>query len=508
MTLQERLKQAQSNRAKAADRNKAIIKEQKALLEQNEKLSDEQRTQFDALTAEFDQNKATIEECNAEEATCNALIAREQATSNLVPRQSSAASGTPVASTNPSTPGTQLNIEQPEGEREQVNLVPGSSLSHPADIRIVVNRPKLQAFSGIRNGLSPEQRAFRAGNWVIATMASALPTSVPTALAARCIQFCADHMLFPHDSSGFQGFVPEEFDADMIVLRERYGVARNIMQIVPMSSDTKRQMKWVDGMAAQFVGPLGSTANDEPQVVPVNLVAKKIRCAGVFSADLEADSVADIGDIFMNEMSRAFAIREDQAAFNGDGSDNGNYGGINGINNYLINTGTKGCPDATGTTWAAITYADIMNLFALLPSYAEEAGNVEIVCHKAFYFNVLLPLTTSLGGADRSDVENMPGYMFNGVPVRFAQVMPSVTPASSSVTQVAMLLGDFRMAGMFGDRRSMQFKFTDQATVGGVNTWDEDQIGVKATERIDVNWHDLGDSTTAGSVVGLKQTGP
>ena len=59
------------------------------------------------------------------------------------------------------------------------------------------------------------------------------------------------------------------------------------------------------------------------------------------------------------------------------------------------------------------------------------------------------------------------------------------------------LFGDIAMAATFGDRRGMtvarstEYKFA------------EDQIAIKATERFDINIHDIGDTTNAGPVVAL-----
>lgn len=504
MNLKQRLANIQAEKKTLAARQKEIHDEQTRIYQSAEgKMSDNDRKQYDSLKEEFLKNKENLARLSDEEDEVNELIKQEAEVNALQPVKTKA----------PSTPAGQLtgtveNPADPPGEPQEVALVPNCSVSHPADLNIVVKKPRLEAFKETRGGLNPHQRAYRAGAYVIACLAQQMPGSVPRKLAETTVGFCKDYMVYPHDNSGFSGFVPEEFVADAIVLREKYGVARKLLEITNMSSETKRYMKWVSGMSAQFVSSTGSVTNSEPTYKPINLVAKKIKSAGVFSDDLSADSIADIGDKFMRDMNYAFSIREDQAAFNGDGSDTGDYGNILGIIPHLKTIGTAGVKTSAATAWASITDTEIDELFGLLPSYAEEMDNVMIVCHKKFFWNVLRPLTLGAGGSTKADVENEPGYQYNGVPVMFSQVMPSATPADNTVTDIPMLLGDFRMAGIMGDRQEMQFKFTDQATVGGVNVFDEDQIGIKSTERIDINWCDAGDSSAAGSVVGLEITGP
>jgi HK97 family phage major capsid protein len=59
------------------------------------------------------------------------------------------------------------------------------------------------------------------------------------------------------------------------------------------------------------------------------------------------------------------------------------------------------------------------------------------------------------------------------------------------------MFGDLSLAATLGDRR--------QITVGLSQDryFVEDQIGIKATQRYDINVHDLGDTSDAGPLVAL-----
>jgi HK97 family phage major capsid protein len=49
--------------------------------------------------------------------------------------------------------------------------------------------------------------------------------------------------------------------------------------------------------------------------------------------------------------------------------------------------------------------------------------------------------------------------------------------------------GNLQMASTMGSRRDIRFMTSSD------KYWEEDQIGIKCTERFDINVHDLGSST-------------
>jgi HK97 family phage major capsid protein len=86
-------------------------------------------------------------------------------------------------------------------------------------------------------------------------------------------------------------------------------------------------------------------------------------------------------------------------------------------------------------------------------------------------------------------------FQYLGFPV---EITPSLPTTSGDLSDQAMLLfGDIALAASFGNRRGMavarstEYKFA------------EDQIAIKATERFDINIHDIGTTAVAGPVVAL-----
>jgi HK97 family phage major capsid protein len=83
-----------------------------------------------------------------------------------------------------------------------------------------------------------------------------------------------------------------------------------------------------------------------------------------------------------------------------------------------------------------------------------------------------------------------------GFPVYLTQVLPNVATTLNGAVMLAF--GDMRRAVTLADRRQPTIARADQS-----QTFAEDQVQFRVTERIDINVHNLGDNTTAVAVVGL-----
>ncbi len=59
------------------------------------------------------------------------------------------------------------------------------------------------------------------------------------------------------------------------------------------------------------------------------------------------------------------------------------------------------------------------------------------------------------------------------------------------------LFGDMRRAAVFGDRRQLTLAISEHANFA------TDELTFRATERVDINVHDVGDASVAGPIVGL-----
>lgn len=302
-----------------------------------------------------------------------------------------------------------------------------------------------------------------------------------------------------NNATGGHVLIPDEFLTDLIDLRERYGVARRLFKLQPMKSDSLIVPRRSGTLTAYFTGQGSAGTESNKTWNDVRLVAKDLMAISRWSAQLDADAAISIGDDLAREITEAFALKEDQCAFLGTGSQS--YGGIVGVNSALNTTGTFGVlTQGTSNTWSAITLTDFHALLGKLPQYA--GSMPEFVCHSAFYYNVMQKLEYASGGVTARELQdgNRGRPLFMGYPVNFSQVLLSAT----AVATITCLFGEFSKAAMFGNRQQESIAFSTSATVGGESTFERNQIAIRGVERFDINVHDVGSSTEAGPVVGLK----
>lgn len=290
------------------------------------------------------------------------------------------------------------------------------------------------------------------------------------------------------DSAG--GFlVPEELMANIIVLREQFGVFRQECQVVPMGSDTVNWPRRTGGLTAYFTGE--NTALTESQAAwdNINLTAKKLAVLTRMSTEIEQDAVIAIADWLVGEIAYAFALKEDDTGFNGDGTST--YGGMRGTTVLAIDANhTAGKFQVSSATWSSMVLKDLTSTMGLLPQYAI-AGAKWYMSQQAFY-TIVANITAGAGG-NRLDIlaQGLERRLL-GFPVVIAQKLPISTPGSG---KVMFHFGDLAKASMLGERRGVTIKRSDQ------RYFENDQIGLLGTERFDVNNHDLGDNTNAGPLV-------
>lgn len=363
-------------------------------------------------------------------------------------------------------------------------------------------------------------KAYRFGAWFLGCLINDLPVPGVYGQFSKMAQYCKDNglkaVLLPSEGGDpipvkahLEGvdvaggvLVPPEFETTLIDLKEQYGKFRANSKVVPMARETKTVPRRTSGLTAYFVGEADTGTESTKGWDNVLLVAKKLMTLAKFSSELNEDAVINIGDDLAYEIGYAFANKEDECGFNGDGTST--YGGIVGVRNALLNLSATianiaGLVVATGNAYSEITLADFNKVVGRLPQYAD-TPNARWFMHKTFYHEVAEKLSLAAGGVTSSEVASgMRQFRFLGYPVEVAQVMPK-TEANS---QVVALLGDLALASKFGDRRQTTL-FVDPYSLTT-----SDQIQIRGTERFDINVHDVGnaDATAAnrvpGPIVGL-----
>lgn len=357
-------------------------------------------------------------------------------------------------------------------------------------------RARKQKAAGAPQSAAPEPTLedflFVTGRWLQAEMGD--DTAVRFCRASE-IHVTRAAGTSPNSAGG--ALVPDEIEDMVIALREQYGALRASANITNMRSDTKTIPRRTSGLTAVFIGENQTLSEQSMGWDGVGLIAKKLTVFTRVSNELEEDAAIDLAIYFLQEAAFAFAKKEDDCGFNGDGSST--YGGIRGVLPRIIDGSHAAGNVAAATghnTFAALDNIDLTNLMGAAPALALPGARWFV--SQRGYATAFCRLAAAAGGIVNKYVNGVLMPTFLGFPVQMTQVMPQVT--SGLIGQVMVAFGDMSLAASLGDRRQLKLRFLTERFI------DQDQVGVIGSERIDINIHDLGDNTTAGPVVGLVGT--
>lgn len=340
-----------------------------------------------------------------------------------------------------------------------------------------------------------EETAYRAGMWARAVLFNDLQ-------AAR---WCRDHgvelstlaadmvskRVLTGSATGLSVLVPDELVLPIIDLREQYGLARRLCRVHPMASDTATVPRQLSGTTAYFVGREAAPTAGDPSLDNITLMAKNVAAETRISNDFADDSVINLADWVAREHARAFAIKEDECLFNGDGTST--YGGIVGLRVAIL--GLAGAIDgASGhDTLAEIDATDLRNTMAALPDFP--GIDPSWFTSKYGHNKVFGRLNDAASGNNKRDQAQRMPDQWDGYNIVTSTSMPKV---ATDLSDVAMLLfGDLRLAVLFGDRRGMTM-MSDPYSLSSYQ-----QVKIISSERFDINCHGVGTASAAGAVVAL-----
>lgn len=295
-------------------------------------------------------------------------------------------------------------------------------------------------------------------------------------------------------------FVPEPMLNTIIELRERYGKLRQNAMVVPMTSETLSMPRWVSGLTVYYPGENTDITASKTAHNMVSLTARKYAAMAIYPMELMSDAVISFADLFAKEVAEAFAKAEDTNGFLGDGTTT--YGGTFGIVTK-INDGNHAASIATAATgntaFSTLDLVDFNKVLATAPQYVKDGGNAKWYISSAGYEDSMARLSYASGGNTKSDLNGGLVKTFLGYPVVEVQVLNSTLTADTSA--IKCLFGDLSAGVMLGDRQQVS------VAADSSRYFEADQIAMKATQRIDINAHSLGDGSTAGPIIALKTPG-
>ena len=360
-----------------------------------------------------------------------------------------------------------------------------------SDVKVFAKRKSL----GKLRGYDTEKQAYTAGMWLKAQLGG----------DEKARQWCGwncDTRVLVVGTNATAGFlVPDEFESAIIMNREDFGIARQVCRVVSMGSDVLNIPQWLTSPAAVWVQENANLTLADPTFGQVQLTAAKLSRLTQVSSEMFEDSAIDLAAWLAMDIARAFAEAEDDALFNGDNTNS--FGGIHGIaqqfddDNNLV--GAIDTPTASADEFSDLALQDISALIAGLPLYA--LSNAKFYISQRGFSESMEAIAHAGGGSTAvtlSDfrVENR----FMGYPVIKTNKMP--TTAGSLNNQAMILFGDMEAAVVLGDRRQIRLSVLTELYALA------DNIGIKATERIDIQAHGVGTTVTGeeGPIVALIGT--
>lgn len=347
----------------------------------------------------------------------------------------------------------------------------------------------LRAYKNTTDG---RKAAYQAGQWIRATLLG------NRSAQKWCENNLPEYRAMSENTNTAGGYLVPEVLANTIVdLREQYGIVRQNVQVVPMSSDKLMIPRRAGGVTAAFLGESGSITTSDPTFNMVELSAKKLGAGTVIPTELIDDAIINVADWVANEIAYAFAKKEDECVFLGNGTTT--YGGINGLANKLA--GTIGAGQLAGAvdaasghdTFAEIDQTDLVTMMAKLPQYAR--AGAKFYCSATAYDLVFQRLAATIGGNTIQTLGGGFGPSYLGYPIVISQVLPTSTGDLSDLPM--LYFGNLPMACVMGTRRDLRLVTSTERYV------EYDQVAIYGTERFDVNLHSVGDTSTAGPILAL-----
>jgi HK97 family phage major capsid protein len=338
--------------------------------------------------------------------------------------------------------------------------------------------------------LSGPDLARRAGRWIQATL-------LEDAEAGR---WCRDNglPLIKAQGEGLNAagdfLVPDEIERQIIYLRDVAGVFRAQADVRPMGSERRTFPRSLGGLTAYFTAEQAMIAESQNVWDNVLLSVKKLGVLTRLSSEVFEDEAIGLGEALIEEIAYAFASKEDDCGFNGDGTSA--YGGMTGITQILTDGkhAAGAIPATSGhDTFPELDATDLDNMMGALPAYA-----LETACWYASSYAIATCFgRLTIGGTGtsiRTTPEDRPYLNYLGYPIIATGKLPG---KGSQFGKVMLIFGDLSLSTTFGYRRGVTVAQSRHRAL------ELDQVLVRATERFDINNHDLGDDQDAGPVVGL-----
>jgi HK97 family phage major capsid protein len=340
-------------------------------------------------------------------------------------------------------------------------------------------------------GRGPEVRAQyqSAAQWILATIYQ----------NEKATEWCKSNNIAltkaAGDTVGSSGgyLVPTVLANAILDIRDLYGAFRRRARIVPMASDNVMVPRRIGGASAFFIGEGVASSETSAAWDMVGLTAKKIGALVKSSTELEDDAIEDVVDSIANEIGFAFAVQEDDCAFNGTGTSA--YGKMRGIGSIVLDGQHAKAKVVAAVGHNTFLTLDANDLGSLMASVIAAAiPNAAWYCSQTCLTQTLIRIAGG-GYLPMAEVDGVMTPFFQGFPIILTQKLPLISTTLTG--QVMLAFGDMYMGAVLGQRRGLTLTRSEHRYL------DQDQIGVLGTERFHSVIHGLGDNVNFGALAAL-----
>jgi HK97 family phage major capsid protein len=351
----------------------------------------------------------------------------------------------------------------------------------------MLSKSRVRAFTGPQ----AEQKAERVGHWFKALLGA-------DASKKWCVENGVGLTKATNESGNVTGgfLAPQDFDAAIISVRETFGAFRQGADVRPTGSDGQVRPRRTGGLTANFVTEGAAIPESLFQLDAVETAQKKFAVLGRASSELFDDSAADLGEFITSEIGYAFAAKEDDCGFNGDGTSA--FVGMSGLATKLVGLKSAVAAGSGVNTFAAITTTDIANLMAgvlatAIPSAAwhtSATGYAQTICR-------LAAVSGGLVATQQPDGTIRANYL--GFPVRFSGKLADVQ--TGLIGKAMLFFGNLAMSSVLVERQQQTI-----VAISRERALDTDQVLVRGVQRCDIVNHTVGDANTRGPIAMLAGT--
>ena len=326
-----------------------------------------------------------------------------------------------------------------------------------------------------------EETAYKAGMWLRAVFAK----------DARAQQWCQDRGI------GFRGAqtgdvasgggytVPDPVSEGVIEARNAIGVARQVCDVYPASSDSLSIPKLTAGQTVQYPDQADAITESDTTWGNVACTIKRRAVLTLISNQLLADSVVNMADRVASRAGYELGLREDTEFISGTGA--AGFGGVSGLKNGPSAGGTV---DAAGTTYAAVTLAELNTVAGTLPDKYHSGASW--IMSRAMFAKGVQRLLFAQGGTTVAETTDGTGAQLFGYPIYFTDNF------TEAVSEFALFFGNFFMGSVIADRQGIEIASSQDYA------FNQDCLAIRVQARDDLKNHDVGSGSEAGSYIGLK----